>query len=66
MLDANEVREGLINLLNLQLTTKEAVKVISLIDTNGDGELSIEEFLYAAKSDKISDLITKSDTMVNN
>ena len=61
MLDVNEVREGLNNLLNLQLTTKEAEKVMKLVDKNGDGQLSIEEFLYAAKSNEIADLITKSD-----
>ena len=61
LLDVNEVREGLNNLLNLNLTTKEAEKVMKLVDKNGDGQLSIEEFLYAAKSDEIDDMITKSD-----
>jgi Ca2+-binding EF-hand superfamily protein len=61
LLDINEVREGLNNLLNLNLTSNETEKVMQLVDRNGDGQLSIEEFLYAAKSDEIADMITKSD-----
>ena len=55
------MRERFEQFVNLNLTSNEAEKVMQLVDKNEISQLSIEEFLYAAKSDEIADMITKSD-----
>jgi Ca2+-binding EF-hand superfamily protein len=64
LLDVEEVQNGLNNLLHLKLTKDEAKNVMKLVDQNGDGKLSIEEFLYAAKSDDIANRIIEADLMM--
>ena len=60
-LDVEEVQNGLNNLLHLNLSQNEAQKVMKLVDRNGDGRIGIEEFLYAAKSNDIAEMIQQSE-----
>lgn len=56
-LELHELVNGINRNLNMDMNENEVKKVLKIIDTDGDGTVSFDEFLHALRGDEIQDFI---------
>ena len=65
-LELHELTKGINRNLNMEMNENEVKKVLKIIDTNGDGNISFDEFLHALRGDEIQHYINYQHKIIPN